>query len=325
MCGTTCKWIRPATLPLSVRRLWLNLWTIPLRTTKKRSPVQHSVRLDRSVGVRVEKMGGGSVPGSEVCLELPVQRTEIHNHHRRQLPPEDHGFGTRLRGWTSRPVTDPGPAGEQCRHHDAPQSRTADWYELQLGTNHLGHFALTGILLETLGRGTGPRVVTVSSIAHTAPTLRGGLFYGPSGFQETRGAPIEVQAVAAAHDPATGRRLWSVSEQLTGVTFPLQTPTTEPPANIGDHRRPVDSHRSCRSCRQAAGIAIATAWGRHGPFRTAGRAVEVHVRVNSRRSLWWSHRAISDCSIVRWVESGEHRLRPCQCDRREAFSPDGSG
>ncbi|MEO6144981.1 MAG: oxidoreductase [Dermatophilaceae bacterium] len=201
-----------------------------------------------------------------------------------------------------------------------PENRTADGYELQLGTNHLGHFALTGLLLEALGRGTGPRVVTVSSIAHkggqihfddmqlergyapqkaysqsklanaifgieldrrlraagspilsvlahpgysatnlqstgptglsafvmkisnalvaqkadrgalpqlfaaTAPTVQGGQFYGPSGFQEARGAPIEVQAVAAAHDPATGRRLWSVSEQLTGVTFSLPTP-----------------------------------------------------------------------------------------------------
>jgi len=69
--------------------------------------------------------------------------------------------------------------------------------------------------------------------AASAPTVRGGQFYRPSGFQEARGARIEVQAVAAAHNPATGRPLWSVSEQLTGVTFPLQTPTTEPP---GQHR-----------------------------------------------------------------------------------------
>jgi NAD(P)-dependent dehydrogenase (short-subunit alcohol dehydrogenase family) len=202
-----------------------------------------------------------------------------------------------------------------------PASRTADGYELQLGTNHLGHFALTGLLLSALGRGTRPRVVTVSSIEHkaghihfddlqlergyaprkayrqsklanaifgieldrrlraagspilsvlahpgysatnlqstgptgmsaivmklsnaliaqkadrgalpqlfaaTAPAVRGGQFYGPSGFQEMRGTPIEVHAIAAAHDPATSRRLWSLSEQLTGVTFPLPTQT----------------------------------------------------------------------------------------------------
>jgi NAD(P)-dependent dehydrogenase (short-subunit alcohol dehydrogenase family) len=43
-----------------------------------------------------------------------------------------------------------------------PPSRTADGFEMQLGTNHLGHFALTNLLL---GHVTG-RVVTVSSVAH---------------------------------------------------------------------------------------------------------------------------------------------------------------
>jgi NAD(P)-dependent dehydrogenase (short-subunit alcohol dehydrogenase family) len=43
---------------------------------------------------------------------------------------------------------------------------TADCFELQLGTNHLGHFALTGRLLPALLAADAPRVVTVSSIAH---------------------------------------------------------------------------------------------------------------------------------------------------------------
>ncbi len=202
-----------------------------------------------------------------------------------------------------------------------PARRTAEGYELQLGTNHLGHFALTGLLLEALGRGTGPRVVTVSSTEHkpgrihfddlqlerdytprrayqqsklanaifaieldrrlraagspilsvlahpgysatnlqssgptgiaalgmrignallaqkadqgalpqllaaTAPTVRSGQFYGPSGFQEMRGDPTEVHATPEAHDPATGRRLWALSEELTHVIYPLQGPT----------------------------------------------------------------------------------------------------
>lgn len=42
---------------------------------------------------------------------------------------------------------------------------TRDGFELQFGTNHLGHFALTGGLLPLLKRGTSPRVVSVSSIA----------------------------------------------------------------------------------------------------------------------------------------------------------------
>ena len=41
-----------------------------------------------------------------------------------------------------------------------PQEKTADGFELQFGTNHLGHFALTGLLLERLGRGPDARVVT---------------------------------------------------------------------------------------------------------------------------------------------------------------------
>jgi NAD(P)-dependent dehydrogenase (short-subunit alcohol dehydrogenase family) len=44
--------------------------------------------------------------------------------------------------------------------------RTADGFELQFGTNHLGHYALTGLLLPVLLRAEGPRVVTVSSNGH---------------------------------------------------------------------------------------------------------------------------------------------------------------
>jgi NAD(P)-dependent dehydrogenase (short-subunit alcohol dehydrogenase family) len=47
-----------------------------------------------------------------------------------------------------------------------PKSKTKDGFELQFGTNHLGHFALTGLLMPMLERTGGSRVVTVSSIAH---------------------------------------------------------------------------------------------------------------------------------------------------------------
>jgi NAD(P)-dependent dehydrogenase (short-subunit alcohol dehydrogenase family) len=43
---------------------------------------------------------------------------------------------------------------------------TAEGHELQFGTNHLGHFALTGLLLPALLKSESPRVVTVASIAH---------------------------------------------------------------------------------------------------------------------------------------------------------------
>jgi NAD(P)-dependent dehydrogenase (short-subunit alcohol dehydrogenase family) len=47
-----------------------------------------------------------------------------------------------------------------------PQRQTAQGYELQFGTNHLGHFALTGLLLDTISQGHDPRIVTVSSTMH---------------------------------------------------------------------------------------------------------------------------------------------------------------
>jgi NAD(P)-dependent dehydrogenase (short-subunit alcohol dehydrogenase family) len=197
-----------------------------------------------------------------------------------------------------------------------PLTRTADGFELQFGTNHLGHFALTNLLLERVGG----RVVTVSSTGHrigsidfddlncerkpykawraygqsklanllftselqrrltasgsavlataahpgyaatnlqfhsqrrsldlinavgnrvfaqdenggALPTLYaavadipGNSFAGPGGFMEQRGAPKLVGRSAAAKDGDIARHLWDVSEELTGVGFPLGTP-----------------------------------------------------------------------------------------------------
>ena len=200
-----------------------------------------------------------------------------------------------------------------------PRSATRDGFELQFGTNHLGHFALTGLLVERLGQGTDPRVVTVSSLEHrpgridfddlaserdydprrayqrskfanvvfgleldrrlraagspvksvlahpgysatnlqttgptgamkallrvgnrvfaqsaergalpqlhaaAAPGVEGGEFYGPDGFNQLRGKPTRVRPVERARDRELGTRLWEMSEQLTGVAFPLAT------------------------------------------------------------------------------------------------------
>ncbi|MEU4422238.1 oxidoreductase [Actinoplanes sp. NPDC024001] len=53
-------------------------------------------------------------------------------------------------------------AGVMSREH----RRTVDGFELHFGTNHLGHFALTTLLLERLRAAPGSRVVTVSSVSH---------------------------------------------------------------------------------------------------------------------------------------------------------------
>lgn len=192
-----------------------------------------------------------------------------------------------------------------------PLSRTRQGFELQFGTNHLGHFALTGRLMPLLTSAPRARVVVVSSVivnhaqidlgdlsfdrrpyrrwaaygqsklanlmfalelarrldtarsgvaaiaAHPGgtatdlqrnalflrtvvnpllamkpvdgalPTLRAavdpnaqnGSYWGPSGLFEMRGPPIEASIPKHANDPALARRLWEVSEALTGVRF----------------------------------------------------------------------------------------------------------
>ena len=197
-----------------------------------------------------------------------------------------------------------------------PKATTADGFELQFGTNHLGHFAFTGLLLDRLLDVPGARVVTVSSNGHkmggaihfddlqwerrynrmaaysqsklanllftyelqrrltprsgavavaahpgtsstelarnlperllpaikavipviaqsaamgALPTLRaatdpgvlGGQYYGPGGFAEWRGHPKVVASNGRSHDVEVQRRLWAVSEELTGVVFPV--------------------------------------------------------------------------------------------------------
>ena len=52
-----------------------------------------------------------------------------------------------------------------------PLRRTVDGFEMQFGTNHLGHFALTGLLLPTITAAPGARVVNVSSGVHSTGVI----------------------------------------------------------------------------------------------------------------------------------------------------------
>jgi NAD(P)-dependent dehydrogenase (short-subunit alcohol dehydrogenase family) len=63
---------------------------------------------------------------------------------------------------------------------------TEDGFELQLGTNHLGHFALTGRLLPLLLKGASPRVVTVSSYAHKVGKIDFDDLMGSKGYHRWR-------------------------------------------------------------------------------------------------------------------------------------------
>jgi len=193
---------------------------------------------------------------------------------------------------------------------------TKQGFETQFGTNHLGHFALTGLLLPAMLNQQGSRIVVVSSIAHkrgrinfndlqaeqhynprtaynqsklanlmfgleldrrlkqgvahtisiivhpgvattnivsngmgttfqgrianlllplvaqsddrgswptlfaaTSPAAQAGHYYGPDGFMEIKGLPVEVQPMPQAKDEAAAQRLWRISEDLTGVRY----------------------------------------------------------------------------------------------------------
>ncbi len=196
-----------------------------------------------------------------------------------------------------------------------PRMLTEDGFELQFGVNHLGHFALTGLLLPQLLEQQGSRVVSVSSLAHrggtinfadpqakklygaqtryqmsklanllftfelqkrlaqietdciatachpgiadtelsrylppwmtmlsplvrtvfnspeegalptlqaaTDPAAEGGDYYGPAGFMEMSRGSGKASVDAAARDTGVASKLWQLSEELTGISFPV--------------------------------------------------------------------------------------------------------
>jgi hypothetical protein len=67
---------------------------------------------------------------------------------------------------------------------------------------------------QSVEQGTRPQLR-----AATDPDVRGGQFFGPAGLWETRGRVTEARRSREAADPAVGKRLWAVAEQLTGVSY----------------------------------------------------------------------------------------------------------
>ncbi|HEY6737492.1 MAG TPA: oxidoreductase [Actinopolymorphaceae bacterium] len=116
-----------------------------------------------------------------------------------------------------------------------PRLLTADGFELQLGINHLGHFALTGLLLPCLLAARSARVVTVTSMLHTAghidfDDLMGERTYGPwRAYAQSKLANLLFAfelARRAAHDGDARYRLVSVAAHpgFTATNLPAIGP-----------------------------------------------------------------------------------------------------
>jgi NAD(P)-dependent dehydrogenase (short-subunit alcohol dehydrogenase family) len=87
----------------------------------------------------------------------------------------------------------------------------------------------TGSFLQNALMRIGNTLIAQSDEQGAWPTLyaatqdiAGDSYVGPDGFQEGRGHPTLVGRSGAAKDAETARRLWELSEQLTGVSFPLE-------------------------------------------------------------------------------------------------------
>ncbi|GLW12545.1 hypothetical protein Misp01_76730 [Microtetraspora sp. NBRC 13810] len=75
---------------------------------------------------------------------------------------------------------------------------------------------LRPLLIQTAEMGALPTLR-----AATDPAARGGEYYGPDGLGESKGHPKVVRSSARSHDVTAQRRLWTISEELTGVTYPV--------------------------------------------------------------------------------------------------------
>lgn len=87
----------------------------------------------------------------------------------------------------------------------------------RMGRDAPGSFELLMKLLEPLLSQSAAAGALPTLFAATSPTAEGGAMYGPSGFYELKGPPAQAKIAARARDQATWRRLWDVSEQLTGL------------------------------------------------------------------------------------------------------------
>lgn len=68
--------------------------------------------------------------------------------------------------------------------------------------------------------------------AATAPDIQGGSYVGPDGLLGMRGYPKSARSSRRSRDPRAARRLWEISEELTGVRYPLLIPNANRAAGV---------------------------------------------------------------------------------------------
>ncbi|MGW1106305.1 oxidoreductase [Streptomyces sp. NPDC002540] len=117
------------------------------------------------LAVRDEERGRRAV--AEITAEQPDADLEVRHLDLADLD-SVRTFAERLHADRSRLDVLVNNAGVMA----PPRSTSAQGHELQFACNHLGHFALTGLLLDLLAAGRDPRVVTVSSINHRQGRIR---------------------------------------------------------------------------------------------------------------------------------------------------------
>ncbi|MFF5718046.1 oxidoreductase [Streptomyces buecherae] len=101
-----------------------------------------------------------------------------------------------------------------------PRSLSAQGHEVQFACNHLGHFALTGLLLDALAAGRDPRVVTVSSINHHKARLRFDDIHGERGY-----APMAFYNQSKLANAVFGREL---HRRLSAAHSPVRSVLAHP-------------------------------------------------------------------------------------------------
>ncbi|MEJ3749567.1 oxidoreductase [Actinomycetes bacterium KLBMP 9797] len=101
-----------------------------------------------------------------------------------------------------------------------PRTLTAQGHEVQFAANHLGHFALTGLLLDALAAGRDPRVVTVTSAVHRQARLRFDDLTGERGY-----SPMAFYSMSKLANAVFG---WELHRRLTAAGSPVRSILAHP-------------------------------------------------------------------------------------------------